>query len=670
MLLSIACSCYLTGQASGDRNVDSISFYSWDELTEKWIQENKQGIINYKYSSNGLLTEKISNRFNEESQTAEKTFREVYKYDSTGNVVEIISFQWINNGWTATHREATSYHSDKDPSENIYFEWDHETNGWINKSRIVYPFDPLDTFAVKLYYTWDQISNGWVKILQNKLEYNEEDESAIETIAEWNKNSNSWIKLWQIESDSITELNQSQQIVHRWDQVSQRWVAYSFKVSSHAQGGRILDTHYRLWSTEINDWINEGRESYVYSVNGAIKEYLHMIWDDEKKTWINQWKEESIYSANGNSKEEIIYIWKLSAKGAWDAEVSFDLEGNWFGLRQNLTNEPYSSEMNDSEHDTNSWKEKKKKIYWCSTGANSVFIPDAAFFNALLEEGVDVDEDSIITYEEAERVTVLDVGGTVIKRANNELISRGIKDMRGIEAFVNLRQLRCAVNEIENIDLSNNIFLVSLDCSQNQIKELNTSANSLLSYLDCSYNQVSLLNVTMNSELKTLFCQENELDRLNIETNVTLNQLNCSNNPIVNLNISQNVLLAEINVSSMPTLQEVCVWVTPFPTEHILVDSSGSPNLTYITDCVLNLRNIPSVEPSFYPNPAGEMLTVNIVRSGPCTIEIIDQRGRVQLRKQINEIPCNLDISTLAEGIYFIKFNFNTNVAVERLIKL
>ena len=58
--------------------------------------------------------------------------------------------------------------------------------------------------------------------------------------------------------------------------------------------------------------------------------------------------------------------------------------------------------------------------------AQNMNIPDTNFLNALIEAGVDTDENGEISQDEAEAVSSLDVS------------YKDIIDMTGIEAFVNL----------------------------------------------------------------------------------------------------------------------------------------------------------------------------------------------------------------------------------------
>ena len=81
-----------------------------------------------------------------------------------------------------------------------------------------------------------------------------------------------------------------------------------------------------------------------------------------------------------------------------------------------------------------------------------VSIPDAAFLTALIEEGVDTDDDGVISFGEAKSVSYLRV------------LSTEIRDLKGIGAFVNLDTLLCRTVQISEIDLSKNIKLKCLSC--------------------------------------------------------------------------------------------------------------------------------------------------------------------------------------------------------------
>lgn len=89
--------------------------------------------------------------------------------------------------------------------------------------------------------------------------------------------------------------------------------------------------------------------------------------------------------------------------------------------------------------------------------------------------------------------------------------------------------------------------------------------------VNCYGNQLTSLDVSNLSDLLFLTCGGNQLSSLDI-----------SNNPGLGLNTHWETTL---DIRNMPTLYEVCVWTTPFPPEGMQVNTDGSPNVYFTTEC-------------------------------------------------------------------------------------
>ena len=150
-----------------------------------------------------------------------------------------------------------------------------------------------------------------------------------------------------------------------------------------------------------------------------------------------------------------------------------------------------------------------------SSYAQIVNVPDAIFKAALIELGIDTNEDGEISHAEAQAITSLDVR------------DKNISDLSGIEAFTNLETLICSNNQLSSLDISSNTKLTSLYCDNNQLSGLNTSNQPALAILGCWSNQISSLDLSNNPVLTTLYCNDNQLSSLNLSDNLALNILYC-----------------------------------------------------------------------------------------------------------------------------------------------
>jgi Leucine-rich repeat (LRR) protein len=252
--------------------------------------------------------------------------------------------------------------------------------------------------------------------------------------------------------------------------------------------------------------------------------------------------------------------------------------------------------------------------------ADPVQIPDVAFLEGLLELGIDRNNDGIVSTWEAEKVQKI------------ELWPRGIGNLIGIEAFVNLDTLSVYLNPIDTVDLTSNrslrfveligcglsflnvrqnATLTYLDCSgtalrPNVLEDLDLSANTALVYLDCSYNHLDHLNLQFNIGLRYLACGRNRLESLETSELSLLEKFYCNNNALTALDlakntaletliscgnrltvldISRNIRLKKIGIDNMPMLEEVCVWRMPFPPDGVEILSGFSPNIVFLVDC-------------------------------------------------------------------------------------
>jgi len=122
-------------------------------------------------------------------------------------------------------------------------------------------------------------------------------------------------------------------------------------------------------------------------------------------------------------------------------------------------------------------------------------------------------------------------------------VMKNISDLTGIEAFVNVTQLRCNQNQLTSLDVSNNILLETLWVQTNQLTSLDISNNTDLSYLNCSYNPLGSLNVSNNTALETLWCENNQLTSLDVSNNTALETFLCPGNQLTNLDVSNNTAL-------------------------------------------------------------------------------------------------------------------------------
>ena len=272
-------------------------------------------------------------------------------------------------------------------------------------------------------------------------------------------------------------------------------------------------------------------------------------------------------------------------------------------------------------------KDEVSYQYNCGNGVKPTFIfetslpinknnfPDDSFRNYI--KTYKAGGRDVLTVEEQRKVESIEVKGW------------NISNLKGIEAFPNLKELNCENNSIQKLDLRQNPELEKLICNKNQLTQLDLSKNPNIYFLNCSWNQLEQLDVSHLKDLVTLDCSHNDLEQLDVKNSKSLVALNCSanqlteldvdvthkpnlervecqNNQLTSLILGQNKLLkklncahnqlTQLNLNNMISLKDL----NCFNNQLTVLDVSDSPELTtlwlknnHLTS--LNLDNNPNL---------------------------------------------------------------------------
>jgi Leucine-rich repeat (LRR) protein len=166
---------------------------------------------------------------------------------------------------------------------------------------------------------------------------------------------------------------------------------------------------------------------------------------------------------------------------------------------------------------------------------NIILIKDSNLEKALIAQKIDTDStiNGQIKRSDAEDVKVLSIPNLQIK------------SLDGIEGFKSLTYLDCSLNQITNLELSQNSFLESLDCSSNLLTNIDLSRNLNLRTFNCVNNQFKDLTI-FSKQLFALNASNNLLASLTVDAATLLSTLYLSNNQIKNLNLANNSVLLEL----------------------------------------------------------------------------------------------------------------------------
>jgi hypothetical protein len=262
-----------------------------------------------------------------------------------------------------------------------------------------------------------------------------------------------------------------------------------------------------------------------------------------------------------------------------------------------------------------------------SLKAQIVNIPDAVFKNHLIGTTVNTNFDSEIQISEAQSYTGL-----------INITGLNITDITGLEAFVNLTELRCFGNALTSLDISANTLLTKLYCGGNNLTSLDVSNNVNLTDLECSLLKITQLDLSNNVNLTALdFRGDSLLTMVNLK--------NGNNTAITNTNFKGE---------SNPAL--ICVEV-----DNVVYSTGNWTNIdaasVFSANCFLSItetNNLPNLQ--VYPNPTQNNLTIDLgTTHSSIAINVSNAIGqRTQSTTYTNTQALDLNIEGLP-GWYFIQ---------------
>lgn len=160
-----------------------------------------------------------------------------------------------------------------------------------------------------------------------------------------------------------------------------------------------------------------------------------------------------------------------------------------------------------------------------------------------MKDRYDTDKDGVLSVDEINKIEEVN-----IFQSSNQ----GIKGLKGIEYFHQLRSLNCEFSEVKELDISKNSNLYQLNFSNTKIKTIDISNNTELFMLKCYSTDISKLDLSKNPRLSILNCRNTKINKLNIENNQNLTKLYCSDTEIEGLDVSNNTRLNTLSCQNTP----------------------------------------------------------------------------------------------------------------------
>lgn len=275
---------------------------------------------------------------------------------------------------------------------------------------------------------------------------------------------------------------------------------------------------------------------------------------------------------------------------------------------------------------------------------------DSNFKQALIDAGVDADNNLEISESEAKAINELD------------LYDKSINSLLGIEYFTNLINLHIGKNNLTEVNLSTLTQLKTLSLSDNQVTEIDLSNNTKLEHLSMQGNQLNYLLLSMLPKLKKVYINNNPIEGV--------------------IDVSNSTDLAFFQAASCPNLTKICVasletvelgarygafvkssstvWSEECIEEADVFWYLGS---SYGGNVVTNVSSKYSSEGlSVFPTLFTEDFKLEINEPGEFQLNVLDLSGQLVVQKTITEKGTYVIGDEFPKGNYIVKVVSRTKI--------
>ena len=178
--------------------------------------------------------------------------------------------------------------------------------------------------------------------------------------------------------------------------------------------------------------------------------------------------------------------------------------------------------------------------------------PDVAFREILAEKfKIANDGTGVITKDMIEGCLTLYINSNY-----GSVESEKIKNLKGIEKFINLEELYSRYNNINSVDLSENHKLKTLYYENNNTYTLKIPKENLEN-LNCKGNNLKELDLKNCNKLLDLNVDGNSIVTLYLDDCKKLSSISAMNNGLEELDFSNNIMLTKINLRYCESLKRV-----------------------------------------------------------------------------------------------------------------
>lgn len=272
----------ITSFAGGDNATDSVLYYQWDNLGNKWYLAEKDI---YSFTPNGSYSEILIKSRSSVDSLFQTRMDLNFLIDKDGKDSLAYESVMIKQGWFVKDFVKIQFHFETDSLMNLLVQ-SHDTikNIWINEEKDFYIFDTnLKKKLATTVYTYDTTANKWVGNFKQRVLWADSIRNSLIVNYTWDETNDVWANadssLFYYDKTGL----QTKMVKYTWS--SNAWHGSENKESGYNDKGQLtLSTNY-LWKTD--NWINNSQEKITFNSSGTEVYHENADWNVTAGSWLS-----------------------------------------------------------------------------------------------------------------------------------------------------------------------------------------------------------------------------------------------------------------------------------------------------------------------------------------------------------------------------------------------
>ncbi|HNW51898.1 MAG TPA: T9SS type A sorting domain-containing protein [Prolixibacteraceae bacterium] len=199
---------------------------------------------------------------------------------------------------------------------------------WIIDQQEVYSFDNSGNKLLEILNQWNTSAGKWDGVYKYEMNYDPEGNETLNSSYHWDLAKENWAGDSKSTYEYNSDKDQTLKCNFEWDTLTNDWIGNSKAEITYFAPREQLTRTISRWDNTNKQWSPDSKTELSYNEDTLITVALGSEFDLSSQQWVNSWKEEMTYDSLGYEKSLKSYAWDKEWIIQQSNEYTYDSKGN------------------------------------------------------------------------------------------------------------------------------------------------------------------------------------------------------------------------------------------------------------------------------------------------------------------------------------------------------